>query len=50
MSAEEKMELVKVRMNHSLGWSGVMEGGGAEGEQVCVLARLWKAANISQGI
>lgn len=36
--------------NHSLGGSGVMEGGEAGGEQVCVLARLWRAGNTSQSI
>lgn len=29
---EEKMEFVKVRMNYFFGWSGMMEGGGVEGE------------------
>lgn len=30
------MELVKVKMSRFLGQSGVMEGGGAGGEQGCV--------------
>lgn len=44
------MELVKVKMNHSLGGSGVMGEGRTGREQVYVPARLWRAANISQGI
>lgn len=40
--------MAKVKMNHSLGWS---DGGGwGRRQRKCVLARLWKAANISQGI
>lgn len=46
------MELVKVKMNHSLGQSGVMEGGGAGGEQGCVFLPDCRELRIptSQGI
>lgn len=34
-----EMELVKVKMNHSLGCSGVMAGLGARGQPVYILAK-----------